>query len=253
MRHLAALICLVGFASSASGQGPGTVEFSVLGVWHNKTVPMDALRGFGAGGRLAVWLPAGFGIEGQADLTLPANSAIVNRFKLFHVAGSALYNIPVGAGSFYLRAGYGKLIPRGCEYRALNCPSFGAMTASGGVRIPVAPSMAIRAEGMYRTRSIYNYSSFGGSVGLTVLRGGGGGGGAGPDADGDGVSNRRDRCRETPRGALVDQRGCPTDLDQDGVPDGVDRCPRTPAGTSVDAVGCPARRPTAGPAAARSH
>lgn len=61
------------------------------------------------------------------------------------------------------------------------------------------------------------------------------------DSDGDGVSDSRDRCRLTPRGAEVDVRGCPLDEDADGVYDGLDDCPSTPsaAGGSVDIHGCP--------------
>jgi OOP family OmpA-OmpF porin len=65
------------------------------------------------------------------------------------------------------------------------------------------------------------------------------GGGPGPDTDGDGVPDKYDRCPSTPRGALVDARGCPIDSDHDGVADGIDKCPNTPAGEHVDAMGCP--------------
>jgi outer membrane protein OmpA-like peptidoglycan-associated protein len=60
------------------------------------------------------------------------------------------------------------------------------------------------------------------------------------DSDGDGVQDSADRCPNTPRGAIVDARGCPLDSDRDGVPDGLDRCANTPAGTRVDALGCSA-------------
>ncbi len=59
------------------------------------------------------------------------------------------------------------------------------------------------------------------------------------DMDGDGVFDDRDRCPSTPRGAIVDENGCPTDSDGDGVVDGVDRCPNTSRGARVDASGCP--------------
>jgi outer membrane protein OmpA-like peptidoglycan-associated protein len=59
-----------------------------------------------------------------------------------------------------------------------------------------------------------------------------------PDADADGVLDNRDRCADTPAGAAVDTRGCPSDSDGDGVPDGVDRCPTTVAGAAVDERGC---------------
>jgi len=59
------------------------------------------------------------------------------------------------------------------------------------------------------------------------------------DADGDGVQDRYDRCPDTPRGALVDEHGCPLDSDGDGVYDGIDKCPDTPKGAKVDKQGCP--------------
>jgi len=86
------------------------------------------------------------------------------------------------------------------------------------------------------------------------------------DTDGDGVSDRKDKCPDTPAGVKVDVVGCPVDTDGDGIADyqdkcpevkglaalqgcpdadgdGVadadDRCPNTPAGVKVDASGCP--------------
>ncbi|MBI9084118.1 MAG: OmpA family protein [Desulfobacterales bacterium] len=59
------------------------------------------------------------------------------------------------------------------------------------------------------------------------------------DSDGDGVTDDRDLCPDTARGAPVDAMGCPLDSDGDGVYDYQDRCPGTPAGTKVDADGCP--------------
>jgi hypothetical protein len=59
------------------------------------------------------------------------------------------------------------------------------------------------------------------------------------DADHDGVPDRVDFCPDTPRGALVDDRGCPLDSDGDGIYDGLDKCPGTAPGTAVDVNGCP--------------
>jgi outer membrane protein OmpA-like peptidoglycan-associated protein len=59
------------------------------------------------------------------------------------------------------------------------------------------------------------------------------------DADHDGVPDKRDACPDTPRGATVDNRGCPADADSDGVLNGIDQCPDTPTGATVDAMGCP--------------
>jgi opacity protein-like surface antigen len=59
------------------------------------------------------------------------------------------------------------------------------------------------------------------------------------DSDKDGVPDREDYCPDTPRGATVDERGCPLDSDSDGVYDGLDKCPNTPPRTKVDVNGCP--------------
>lgn len=59
------------------------------------------------------------------------------------------------------------------------------------------------------------------------------------DADGDGVVDSKDRCPNTPAGAKVNADGCELDSDGDGVVDSQDRCPNTPAGTKVNAQGCP--------------
>ena len=59
------------------------------------------------------------------------------------------------------------------------------------------------------------------------------------DSDGDGVYDSKDKCPDTPHGAIVDKVGCPSDADGDGVFDGIDQCPDTPKGWPVDAKGCP--------------
>lgn len=58
------------------------------------------------------------------------------------------------------------------------------------------------------------------------------------DSDGDGVPDSRDKCPNTPAGAVVDQDGCELDSDGDGVVDRLDKCPNTPAGARVDENGC---------------
>lgn len=59
------------------------------------------------------------------------------------------------------------------------------------------------------------------------------------DTDGDGVSDKRDKCPDTPAGVQVDKDGCPLDGDGDGVADYLDQCP-TEAGTAA-MQGCPDR------------
>lgn len=48
------------------------------------------------------------------------------------------------------------------------------------------------------------------------------------DTDNDGVPDVRDQCPNTPKGAKVDNYGCPVDTDKDGLPDVEDKCPGTP-------------------------
>ena len=59
------------------------------------------------------------------------------------------------------------------------------------------------------------------------------------DTDGDGVSDRNDKCPNTPKGIAVDKFGCPLDRDKDGVADYLDSCPEM-AGTAA-LHGCPDR------------
>jgi outer membrane protein OmpA-like peptidoglycan-associated protein len=47
-----------------------------------------------------------------------------------------------------------------------------------------------------------------------------------------------DQCEDTPKGAVVNPKGCPIDADRDGIPDGLDRCPDTKPGVMVDNTGC---------------
>lgn len=57
------------------------------------------------------------------------------------------------------------------------------------------------------------------------------------DSDGDGVSDKKDKCPNTPAGVAVDENGCPKDSDGDGVSDEIDECPTVAGLTSLK--GCP--------------
>jgi len=58
-----------------------------------------------------------------------------------------------------------------------------------------------------------------------------------PDSDMDGVSDKKDKCPNTPDGVTVDVNGCPIDTDGDGVADYIDDCPTVAGLTSLK--GCP--------------
>jgi len=57
------------------------------------------------------------------------------------------------------------------------------------------------------------------------------------DSDMDGVSDKKDKCPNTPTGVAVDEKGCPIDTDGDGVADYIDDCPTVKGLTSLK--GCP--------------
>ena len=57
------------------------------------------------------------------------------------------------------------------------------------------------------------------------------------DSDMDGVSDKKDKCPNTPAGVAVDANGCPIDTDGDGVADYMDDCPTVAGLTSLK--GCP--------------
>ncbi len=57
------------------------------------------------------------------------------------------------------------------------------------------------------------------------------------DQDGDGVSDIKDKCPDTPKGAKVDKTGCPIDSDGDGVFDYQDACPQVSGVAATQ--GCP--------------
>ena len=77
------------------------------------------------------------------------------------------------------------------------------------------------------------------------------------DSDGDGIADADDKCARTPKGAKVNEEGCPIeelerlarekayndslarlDTDKDGIIDLNDKCPNTQAGVTVDSIGC---------------
>jgi outer membrane protein OmpA-like peptidoglycan-associated protein len=114
--------------------------------------------------------------------------------------------------------------------------------AAAGVAIPVSDRVAVRVEARdliwipsehQSWDDLFHHLQLGAALSFGL-------GGPGSDADQDGVSDRKDRCANTPAGAWVDAHGCPADEDGDGVVNGIDRCAGTPRGARVNAQGCPA-------------
>lgn len=111
----------------------------------------------------------------------------------------------------------------------------------GGVRINITPGFALQYQALYNfTGGDYrdleiepekNDHFLSHAVGLVFSFG------KPRDSDGDGVSDKLDRCPDTPAGVSVGPDGCPFDSDGDGVPDYMDKCPRA-AGLEAFS-GCP--------------
>lgn len=247
---LAGLALLVLGTHSSAAQQPRKylVELGAAGAYQSFDNATDLGSAAGGVGRIGVWLPLNFSVEVEGGFTSPKTQTTSTGVSVKTFGASALYNILIGSNnSFYLKAGagstkYGGSCPAVASADAPICGSSGALLAGAGFRVGITPTVMVRVEGLYnRNKSkpkpplaSKSLSNFGGSLGVSLMLG------SKPiqDADGDGVLDNRDRCPDTPAGASVDARGCPSDGDGDGVPDGVDRCPATVAGAAVDDRGC---------------
>lgn len=195
----------------------------------------------GGGVRFAYALGPALSLEFEALFQSPHTIAPNTQIEPLIGGGSLLLNaVNRDRLSIYLLAGYSRL-----DFGGTNPYRFTDGAAHGGVgsRIFFSDRVALRLE----ARGIYTPDTeFGtgkesathivGSVGFAMFQAD-----AAPaaDTDRDRVGDKRDACPDTPVGATVDKRGCPSDADGDGVFNGIDGCPDTPTGATVDATGCP--------------
>jgi outer membrane protein OmpA-like peptidoglycan-associated protein len=105
-----------------------------------------------------------------------------------------------------------------------------------GTKLALSDNIALYLEGGYNSndfadKSGNKYGFIKSALGLEFAFG------KTKDSDGDGVSDRKDKCPDTPAGVKVDLNGCPLDRDGDGVPDYKDDCPNTPGLAAFN--GCP--------------
>ncbi len=201
----------------------------------------DLDAGFGGALRVGFWLPMNFGIELEG---LTSNPNAVNGSSTSVLSGTAslLYNIRAGeSSSLFLKIGlgttkYGDSCPAVSVPGSGPCGSASEFVFGGGFRAALSSTIMIRGEVDYQRNSdVESFDNIVGSLGLAFMVG------SRPliDSDRDGVFDRKDKCPDTPMGAIVNKKGCPSDTDADGVPDGLDRCPNTPAGATVNSAGCP--------------
>jgi outer membrane protein OmpA-like peptidoglycan-associated protein len=246
LASLALLACCL--RPCAAQQRKYLVELGAAGAYESFDNATDLGGAPGGMGRLGVWLPLNFSVEVEGAFASPKTQSSDVGVSVKTFAGSALYNLLIGASnSVYLKAGvgstkYGSACPGTAVPGAPICGSSTGLVGGLGLRVGITPTVMARAEGlMVRNKSkarqnvaAVSLSNFGASLGVSVMLG------SKPilDSDGDGVLDNRDRCPDTPAGASVDSRGCPSDSDNDGVPDGIDRCPNTVPGAAVDVRGC---------------
>jgi len=194
----------------------------------------------GGGVRFSYAVTPMIGLEVEALFQSPQTVSSSTQIEPMIGAGSLVINtLNASRMTVYVLGGYSRLDFGGTSpYRFTD----GGFHGGAGAKFYVSSRFALRVE----ARGIYTpttNSTFGqkathlvGSAGFAFFQPD-----AAPaaDADHDGVSDKRDACPDTPRGATVDSRGCPADADGDGVLNGIDACPDTPAGATVDARGCP--------------
>jgi outer membrane protein OmpA-like peptidoglycan-associated protein len=147
----------------------------------------------------------------------------------------------IGGPYFFVGAGAGRLSTHETATLSTDAAQLnqGLLEAGAGLRLWLTDALGVRLEARDARwlpaeatgAPSVNYVTL--SAGLTFTIGA-----KGRDTDGDGVSDRRDKCPDTPRGAKVDAKGCPMDTDGDGVYDGLDNCPDTPKGCTVGKTGC---------------
>jgi outer membrane protein OmpA-like peptidoglycan-associated protein len=195
----------------------------------------------GGGVRFAYAFAPAVSLEVEALFQPPHTIAPSTQIEPVIGGGSLLLNaLNRDRLSLYVLAGYSRLDFGGTNpYRFTD----GGVHGGAGARIFLGNRVALRVEarGIYTPQTNSTLAPKAvthmlGSVGFAMFQAD-----ATPAADGDHdrVGDKRDACPDTPTGATVDKRGCPSDADSDGVFNGIDTCPDTPHGATVDATGCP--------------
>jgi OOP family OmpA-OmpF porin len=224
-------------ASPAVAQESGTTEIGVFGRGSIFDNSLDLTDWIGFGARAGYFFMRDLSVEADASYTR-TEGAGDHKVSVVPIHARLIYFYPYGEQT-HLFAGAGYVHT---EYGADADGSGDGAGALVGVRYPSQEKLSFRLEATadwYADTDIVskeNHVDYGVQFGASLLFGGGPG-----DSDHDGVTDDRDRCPDTPRGARVDRQGCPLpgDGDGDGVTDDKDRCPSTPRGETVDASGCP--------------
>ena len=241
MRKLAPMLAVMALtATRLEAQYDRRYEVGLFGAFTKYDKTFGLSNKIGGGVRFSYAVTPMIGLEVEALFQSPQTVSSSTQIEPMIGAGSLVINtLNASRMTVYVLGGYSRLDFGGTSpYRFTD----GGFHGGAGAKFYVSSRFALRLE----ARGIYTpttNSTFGqkathlvGSAGFAFFQPD-----AAPaaDADHDGVSDKRDACPDTPRGATVDSRGCPADSDSDGVLNGIDACPNTPVGATVDATGCP--------------
>lgn len=192
----------------------------------------------GGGGRLGYFFNPTVGFEFDVGYQQPSPTSGGGPATLSLGGASLTFNFGSDKNLFYVLGGYSRL-----SFADNAAYTFDDNAVHGGIgdRIFLNERLALRLEGRALYAPNTNHTGGGwaghivGSAGLSIF--------TGPtrvsDADADAIVDKKDTCPNTPKGATVDAKGCPSDSDADGVYNGPDVCPNTTGGAEVDGRGCP--------------
>ena len=192
------------------------------------------------GGRLGYQLHPLWGVEIAGGFTPTAQDGVGGTdVDFYHASGNVMLTPwPGSYGGPFVFAGAGTSQVKASGTSGVNQ---GDVEVGGGLRFWLTDALGLRLE---MRQAFYKWDDPArGSEKINHVIAGGGlvfaFGAKGRDTDGDGVTDRKDECPATPKGAKVDAKGCPKDSDGDGVLDGLDKCEGTAKGCTVDRNGCP--------------
>ena len=243
MRRLAPLFAVVALtATRLDAQYARRYEVGLFGAFTKYDKAFGLADKPGGGVRFAYALTPMIDLEVEALFQSPQDVGTAHIEPLIGSGSLVVNALNASRMSVYVLGGYSRLDFGGTNpYRFTD----GGFHGGAGAKFFMSSRVALRVE----ARGIYTPSTTsafpGGSKNATHLMASAGFAFFQPDAapagdaDHDGVADKNDACPDTPRGAKVDNRGCPADADSDGVLNGIDACPNTPAGAMVDATGCP--------------
>ena len=251
LRLLASLALLAACARpGAAQQRKYLVELGAAGAYQSFDTATGLKGAAGGLGRLGVWLPLNFSLEVEGSFTQAQDESQRRRGEREDLRRLCALQRPARRQELGVPQGrrrHDQVREQLSRHRGQpgrrSAAAAARFLAARAFRIGITPTVMVRAEGVYNRnktkerpgstrRSRCRTSAR--NLGVSLMLGSK----PIPDSDADGVLDNRDKCADTPAGASVDSRGCPSDSDGDGVPDGVDRCSTTVAGAAVDERGC---------------